>query len=198
MVKPVKDLLVSLSNGEKDLGNGRLFVVDKMWDSDKSTVHFSVKRRDVPIERNGGNFLLQSLFGLKAFSGKDELDRERNAMFRQDNVLVVSDMSPRMVLAFPDRFEDLPRALKDSEKWGIIFEMVYSAEDKIRSEIRAMKNSEMSAGEIWNTISSSPSKYFEKNVEMTKQLALLELERQGIKPQSPQAPMQIPNPMGGG
>lgn len=195
MAEMIKDFLIVLSKGEAELNNGVVFIIDEQFEDDKGNTQFTLRRRDVNVERTSGNYLMKQIFGVNTFKGKEEVDKQRKCIFKQSNIMVLGNNPPRTLVAWADTFDELPNGIKSNKKWALILDMIYSADAKIEAEINTMKNAQTSTAEIWNTATASPSKYFEGMMDSLEKFTQIKLDSMGISKPMPGQQLATQNPM---
>lgn len=190
----VRDLLVTVTDGSPEELQG--FRIFRVWDAVplRDMVNFSLRACDVDVKRSSGFFVSQMLSGKPYFTGKDALDKERKVLFHKGFVLPLKFGRPGVFLVFPDRFVDLPQVLKDHPLFGSVFELAYSADERVRAELEVLRNSNMSQAEYESTVTSTVSKALEFFAESNKKMMdgvvrevagkIPQMQPQGVTPQN--------------
>jgi hypothetical protein len=170
MDKDVCDFVLlggSFSGQEHKLGGYRLFNLVKSDDM-KDRKLLSLRAVDVNVRRSPGLSFINFVLGKPTVQGGVDLDSvKENVTVARDLFLEVKGNKPRIILALPDNYEDLPESFKNHKYLGSGLQLSYLERDNLMSQEQLLRDAGLHETEITDKLSQSQTK---ANEYMKKQM----------------------------
>lgn len=171
MEKEIHNFIVVVGNNvDEELEGYKLFTVNGDLKVKNQNILANLQARDVNVVRSAGRTFWNLVTGKPTVQGGLELDKIRQANFKEELFFIIKQGKPAVGLAFPDRFEDLPESLKKHKYLGTALKLTYMQMQAINQQRELLEEAGFNQTEIWDKLTQSQTKATEYINKMIQDL----------------------------